>query len=532
MLAAFSRTRDFQYPGRSEALGENGMVASSHPAASLAAYDVLRAGGNAIDAAVSAAAVLAVVEPTQTGIGGDCFALVMRKGDRIPVALNGAGWAPAAASADLFGGMSQVSGPNAVTIPGAVAAWERLVQDFGSFDFARLLEPAIRFARDGYIVTERLARDWGRQVEKLSANGSAAKTFLRSGLPLNTGDRHYQPQLASALEAIARKGSEVFYRGWIAEDIVASLRNLGGVHRLDDFAEFSPEYVVPIHTTYRGYDVWQCPPSGQGLVSLIALNVLEGYDVSACPPISVDRYHLMAEACRLAYAERDAYIADPHHSKVPTESLLSTAHAASLRELIDRKGRIVDLTPPKLPEHRDTVYLSVVDKNQCAVSFINSIYDDFGGGIVTEKSGIVLHNRGEGFVLEPGHPNIIAGRKRPMHTIIPAMVAKDNQPVMPFGVTGAHFQPAGQVQILTNIIDFDMPVQMAIDQPRIFPRGDSFELEETVPPPIMEGLSALGHTPKLAVNPLGTAQAIWIDREKGILRGGADSRRDGLAIGW
>lgn len=506
------------------------MVAASHPAASLAAYDVLKEGGNAVDAAVCAAAVLAVVEPTQTGIGGDCFALIMRDGE--PIAMNGAGWAPKAASPEVFGASTQISGANAVTVPGAIAAWERLVQDHGTFDFARLLRPAICFAREGYLVTERLARDWARQRDKLNSNEAASATFLPGGEPPLAGERHFQPGLAKALEAIAKNGSSAFYRGWIAEDIVATLQALGGVHQLEDFAEFIPEYVKAIKSNYRGFDIWQCPPSGQGLVSLIAFNILEGFDLTAHDPISVERYHLMAEACRFGYAERDAYIADTRFSKVPSESLLSRKHANDLRNLISGYRRIARLDPPKLPAHRDTVYLAVVDRTQLAVSFINSIYDDFGGGIVSLNSGVVLHNRGEGFVLERGHPNVIAGRKRPMHTIIPSMVSHDGKPVMPFGVTGAHFQPAGQVQVLTNIIDFDMTVQMAIDQPRIFPRGDSFELESTVPREIADGLRALGHAPKLAVNPLGTAQAIWIDRRKGILRGGADSRRDGIAMGW
>jgi gamma-glutamyltranspeptidase/glutathione hydrolase len=525
--------RDFQQPGRSEALGTEGMVAASHPAASLAAYDILRAGGNAVDAAICASAVLAVVEPTQTGIGGDCFALLMRDGDDAPVALNGSGWAPADATPELFGAEgAPIAGANAVTVPGAVAAWERLLADYGTFELARLLEPAIRYAADGYIVTERLARDWRRQIGKLQSNQAAAATFLRDGEALDAGDRHRQPGLAKALRSIAQDGAAAFYRGWIAEDIVASLRELGGVHRLDDFAELAPEYVTPISTAYRGYDLWECPPNGQGLVPLVMANVLGGFDLAVLPSVGAERYHLQAEASRLAYAERDAYIADPRSGGVPVAALLSAAHAGELRARISRSSRIVALDPPPLPEHRDTVYLAVVDRAGCAVSFINSIYDDFGGGIVAKESGMVLHNRGEGFVRDAGHPNVIAGRKRPMHTIIPAMLAKGGKPVMPFGVTGAHFQPAGQMQLLSNLLDYGMPVQLAIDQPRMFARGDSFELETTVPESVATGLRALGHRPTRAVNPLGTAQAIWIDRRRGLLRGGADSRRDGIALGW
>jgi gamma-glutamyltranspeptidase/glutathione hydrolase len=525
--------RDFQQPGRSEALGTEGMVAASHPAASLAAYDVLRAGGNAVDAAICASAVLAVVEPTQTGIGGDCFALLMRDGDPIPVAMNGSGWAPADATPALFGAEgAPIVGANAVTVPGAVAAWERLLADYGTFEFARVLAPAIHYATDGYIVTERLARDWMRQISKLQSNEAAAACFLRDGKALAAGDRHRQPRLAEALRSIARAGATAMYDGWIADDIIASLRELGGIHRPDDFAELTPEYVTPISTAYRGYDLWECPPNGQGLVPLIMANVIEGFDLAAMPAIGAERYHLQAEVSRLAYAERDAYIADPRNGSVPVAALLSAAHADDLRARISRSSRISPLDPPPLPEHRDTVYLAVVDRDGLAVSFINSIYDDFGGGIVAKESGIVLHNRGEGFVRDAGHPNVIAGRKRPMHTIIPAILAKRGNPIMPFGVTGAHFQPAGQMQLLSNLVDYGMSVQAAIDQPRMFARGDSFELETTVPESVVTNLRALGHRPTRAVNPLGTAQAVWIDRERGLLRGGADSRRDGIALGW
>ncbi|MFD2183293.1 gamma-glutamyltransferase [Rhodoplanes azumiensis] len=530
------RFRDFERPGRSEALGADGMVATSHPAATLAGLDVLRAGGNAVDAAVCAAAMQAVVEPTQTGIGGDCFVLLMRAGDAAPVGLNGSGSAPAGATRDslLAKGLREipVESPHAVTIPGAIGAWERLVREHGRFDLARLLAPAIAVAEAGCPVPERLARDWGRQVAKLRRNPAAAAIFLVDGAPPRPGTIHRQPLLAATLRAIARDGAEAFYRGPVAAALVRTLRALGGVHTADDFAGYAPEPVTPISVRYRGYDVWECPPNGQGVVPLMMLNVLDGFDLARFDPVSTARYHLLAEIGRQAYAERDAIVGDPRSGAVPVARLLSEAHAATLRARVSPTGRIVDPLPPVGPVHRDTVFIAAVDRDRNAVALINSIYEDFGSGIVCPETGVVLHNRACGFVLEEGHPNALAPGKRPLHTIIPAMLSKDGEAVMPFGVTGAQFQPFGQVQVLSNILDHGLPVQQAIDLPRMFARGDTFEIESTVPEHVAEALRALGHTVTRPENPLGTAQAIWIDRAAGVLRGGADPRRDGLALGY
>lgn len=529
------RYRNFELPGRSEALGQNGMAATSHPAATLAALDVLRAGGNAVDAAVCAAAMQAVVEPTQTGIGGDCFVLLMKAGEETPIALNGSGPAPAGATLDalLAAGLREipVESPHAVTIPGAVGTWERLVRDHGRLDLACLLGPAIAAAADGCPVPERLARDWGRQVGKLRRNPAAAATFLPDGGPPRPGTVHRQPVLAETLRRIAKDGADAFYRGPVAAALARTLRGLGGVHTPEDFESFAPEYVTPIAVRYRGYDVWECPPNGQGVVPLMMLKALEGFDLAAFDPVSVERFHVQAEIGRQAYAERDAVVGDPRTGLVPVDWLLSEQHAAPMRGRVSMTGRIADPLPPAGPVHRDTVFIAVVDRDRNAVALINSIYEDFGCGIVCPETGIVLHNRACGFVLEPGHPNAIAPGKRPLHTIIPAMLSKDGEAVMPFGVTGAQFQPFGQVQVLTDMLDYGLPVQQAIDLPRMFARGDLFEVEGPVPDAVVDGLRRLGHAVTRAENPLGTAQAIWIDREAGVLRGGADPRRDGLALG-
>jgi gamma-glutamyltranspeptidase / glutathione hydrolase len=528
--------RDFELSGHSEAVGAKGMAATSHPAATVAALDILRAGGNAIDAAVCAAAVQAVVEPTQTGLGGDCFAMFMRPGDRKPVAINGSGWSAKASSLAIFAGSRDreipIESPHSVTVPGAVAAWELLVKKHGRLPWERVLAPSIELAEAGCCIPERLSRDWSRQEEKLKRNKAAAALFLFNGKPPVPGTLHKQPALAHTLHSIASGGAAEFYQGRTAADIVATLQEQGGVHTVDDFAEFAPEYVQPISVDYRGFRLWECPPNGQGIVVMLMAKGLEGFELSSWPSVSSQRFHLQAEFARLAYAERDAFIADPRTGEVPVDWLLSEAHSAQTRRRISLTRRIpaVDTYPAR--PHSDTVFICVVDRDRTAVALINSIFEDFGSGIVCGRTGIVLHNRGSSFSLEPDHPNVLAGRKRPMHTIIPAILAKGDKPLMPFGVTGAHFQPSGQIQILTNIVDYGLSVQAAIDHPRMFARDESFELERTIPEHIVQELRDLGHNVTRPASPLGTAQAIWIDYDGGTLRGGADGRRDGIALGY
>jgi gamma-glutamyltranspeptidase / glutathione hydrolase len=528
--------RDFELPGRSEAFSRKVMASASHPLATLTALEVLRRGGNAMDAAIAAVALLGVVEPTQTGIGGDCFALYMRHGEGAVIALNGSGWAPAASKLEdlLAEGMTSipVESGHAVTVPGAVASWARLAADHGTMTLADLLQPAIAAAEEGYVVTERVARDWAKQLAKLRSNPAAAEVFLPGGSPPRPGDIHRQPALAVALRSIARDGPAAFYEGWIARDMVDALRSAGGCHVLEDFSEYTPEYVRPICASYRGYEVWECPPNGQGLVPLLMLQALEGFATSRWEPLSVERCHVLCEIARQAYADRDCFIGDPRIASIPIKELLSPARAEKVRRRVSLQKRNIGFVPVPLPAHHDTTFVAVVDAKRNTVSFINSIFDDFGSGIVSPRSGIVFHNRGCGFVLERGHPNVIAGRKRPLNTIIPAMVTYRGRAVMPLGVTGGQFQPFGQVLVLTNILDHGMGVQAAIDQPRIFAFGEEILVERTVPSSVRDGLSALGHKLVATENPLGTAQAIWIDWEAGVLRGGADSRRDGMAAGW
>lgn len=531
--------RDFHLPGRSPVYASSGMAATSMPAATLTALDVLRAGGNALDAAIAAVAVLGVIEPQSTGIGGDCFCLYAPAGSGEVVALNGSGRAPAAASIDFFESQNLASlpdhSPHAVTIPGAVAAWEKLLAAHGSKGLDELLRPAIRFADEGHPVAPRVAADWADAAEKLRTTGAAA--FLPEGAAPKPGTLFRQPALAATLRRIASEGARGFYEGEIAADMVATLRAHGGRHEMSDFAGglTGPEFVAPIQAAWRGHEIWQCPPNGSGLLVLMLMGILDGLPPDPEGPLGLARVHRHAEAARLVYRDRDAFLADPAQAEVPVARLTSRGYLAALRTLIDparAMARLPAAGESELPRHPDTVYLCVVDRDGNACSLINSLYQSFGSGILAEKSGVMLHNRGLGFRLERGHPNCIAPNKRPMHTIIPGMLTKDGAAVMPFGVMGGHFQPMGQSLLLSNLFDYGLDLQEALDLARFFPQAGNLELERGIPDSLAARLAALGHRPTRIERPLGGGQAIMIDRARGVLIGGSDPRKDGLALGY
>jgi len=528
--------RNLDLPGRSAVLSLNGMVATSHPLSTQAALRVLAEGGNAMDAAITASAVQSVVEPQSTGIGGDCFCLVAPKGGGEVKAFNGSGRAPAAAKLDWFldQGMTEIgtSSPHAVTIPGAIDAWDRLLKDHGTMSLGDALRPAIGFARDGYPILHRVYHDWALAVADLKVDANAAAAYLVDGKAPAIGTVQRQPALAATLETLAREGRDAFYSGALAEDMVAYLRGLGGLHTLDDFAAAKGEYVTPVSTEYRGYRLHECPPNGQGITALAMLNTLSGFDFSTMEPNSAERQHLLIEAARLAYRDRDAQCADPAMADVPVDVWLSEAHAAKARAAIDPDRAMDPLPPSDFPLHKDTVIISVVDKDRNAVSFINSLFHSFGACRVAPKSGITLHNRGTGFRLVRGHPNAIAPNKRPLHTIIPAMLTKDDHAVMPFGVMGGHYQAFGHAALVSNLLDYGMDLQSAIDQPRVFSFQGAVQVESGVSAETRAGLEARGHTLVTPDRPLGGAQAIWIDHEAGTLIGGSDGRKDGGAIGY
>ncbi|WP_374655833.1 gamma-glutamyltransferase family protein [Dongia sp.] len=530
--------RDFHKPGRSPIYASDGAAATSHPLATAAAIACLREGGTAMDAAITASAVLAVVEPAMTGIGGDCFVLLSKGGGGDILAYNGNGAAPMKAEFGYFKerGLTEIAPDSihAVTIPGAIDAWCRLAADHGRFGIDKLLRPAIHYAENGFPVAPRVAYDWAQEEEKLRADKPAAGSYLIGGKAPRIGDRVRLPLLGKTMREIAAKGAAGFYEGWVAEDMAASMQALGGLHTVEDFARHKGDYVKPIATEYRGVELWECPPPGQGLTALLMLNILSAYGAgkSGSDPLSADRFHLQLEAAKLAYRERNAHIADPAFARVSVSGLLSSSHAEALANLI-APDKALDLgSIGKFPKHPDTIYLTVVDKDRNAVSFINSVYYGFGSGRMAAKSGVLMQNRGACFVVDAAHPNCIGPGKRSMHTIIPAMVTKDGKAVMPYGVMGGDYQPVGQVHALTNMLDYGMDPQEALDTPRAFYDDGILSVESGIPAATVAALAAKGHRVQAAEDPLGGGQAIWIDWQKGILVAGSDPRKDGCALGY
>ncbi len=530
--------RNLEHPGRSPVHATRGMAATSHPLASHAALDMLKKGGNALDAAIAACAVQCVVEPQSTGIGGDCFCLYTPAGGGAPLAYNGSGHTPAAATLDYYQqqGIGEIprQSPHSVTVPGAIHAWHRLSEDHGELSFTDVLQPAIGYARDGYPVSSRVSTDFATQTEFLQNNAAAADVFLIGGSTPAVGQLHRQPALARTLQQIAEHGPDVFYRGEVGEDIVAALQALGGLHTMDDFAAISTEYVEPISTRFRGYDIYQVPPNGQGIIALQLLNIVEDFDYQGVEAMGADRLHREIEAGRLGYQDRNLYVGDQRHANVPVDWMLSDAHAREMRDAIDPARAMKELPQYNAPPQQSTVTLSVVDAQGNACSFINSLFHSFGSVQMAPRSGVMLHNRGQSFVVDPGHPNCIGPNKRPMHTIIPGMVCRDGAAVMPYGVMGGHYQAYGHMQFLTRMIDFGMDIQEAQDAPRIFPdpAEGHVEFESTLAADTVAELRRRGHNMQPAARPIGGSQAIWIDRQNGVLTGGSDPRKDGCAIGY
>lgn len=531
--------RDFQQPGRSPALAVNGMVATSQPLATAVGLEILRRGGNAVDAAVAASAVLCVVQPSSTGIGGDCFILYSKASKPGVIAYNGSGRAPRAATVDWYAERKirtiENHSPHSVTIPGAIDAWAQVLADYGTMGLGELLQPAIGYARDGYPVHARMARDWNNNAHLLKRDPGAARIFLRDGKGPAVGTIHRQPELAESLALIGRDGRDAFYKGPIAEKLVAYLKKLGGLHSLEDFTEARGEYVTPIRTNYHGYDLYECPPNGQGIVALEMLNILSGFGAARGGALSTERMHRLIETAWIAYGDRDKYLCDPAYDQVPVDMLLSSDYADRMRARIDPARGMIAAERPKLPAHNDTIYLAVVDRDGNAISFINSLFASFGSALCEPQTGIMLQNRASGFTLEASHPNCIAPRKRPLHTIIPAMLAKGDKAIMPFGNLGGHYQPVGQVYLLENMFEYGCDVQEAIDLARIYPNPvtlNEVQVENGIPSPTIAALKAMGHNVVAAKDPIGGAQAIWIDWESGVLAAGSEPRYDGCALGY
>ncbi len=485
-----------------------------------------------MDAAIGGAVLLGICEPQMTGLGGDCFTLIKPAGAEKIIALNGSGRAPAGLSAAEMREKGQIEVPprgvEAVTIPGAVDAFCRLSADWGKIGLSQTLAPAIRYADEGVPVAPRVARDWA--LAESALQGAARNYYLSDGHAPKLGQVFRAPGQAEVLRRIAAQGRAGFYSGEVAEDMVASLRALGGTHSLADFEATACTYADPISGSYRGFELVEHPPNGQGVTAILLGNILQAFDIAGLDPFGAQRAHLEAEAAALAYEARDRFLADPDHM-TRLDHLLSPATAAKLAALIDpdRAGRAPAARTGAI--HRDTVYITVVDRDRMAVSLIYSIYWSFGSGLASDKFGINFQNRGAGFTLTPGHPNEAGAGKRPMHTIIPAMLRQNGRVVMPFGVMGGAYQPTGHIRVLSNLADYGMDLQSALDAPRSFMgEGDGMELERGYTPEDRAALMAMGHKVNTPSAALGGAQAIWMD-DSGTLIGASDPRKDGCALG-
>lgn len=516
----------------------NGVVATSQPLAAQAGLQMLQRGGNAVDAAIAAAVALAVVEPNSNGIGGDAFALVW-DGAKLH-GLNGSGRAPAALQAAQLRNQGHTDIPTdgwlPVTIPGAPAAWGDLHQRFGSLALTELLAPAIAYAREGFPVSPFSAQYWANAAQRFlpltdPACAAWANTFTINGKPPAAGQRWTSPGHAQTLQTLAERGARDFYEGSLAEKIAAFARATGGLLQMDDLAAHQSSWVEPIGVGYRGYEVWEIPPNGQGLAALMALSILEGFDLFDSPYGSEESLHLQIEAMKLAFADAARYIADPDHADVPLAGLLSPEYIAARRGLIGPQAREPEAGEPP---RGGTVYLCTADRNGMMVSFIQSNYMGFGSGVVVPDTGIALHNRGANFTLQAGHRNEAAGGKRPYHTIIPAFLTRGRQPVGPFGVMGGFMQPQGHTQVVIGTVDYDLNPQAALDAPRWRVSGGlNVDIELGTPEHILQGLAARGHQINIPANRglFGRGQIIW-RLDDGVYVAASDRRADGAAVGW
>lgn len=535
--------RNIQLPGRSVVMSTEAMAATSQPMATEAALQVMRDGGNALDAAIAASAVLSVVESYSSGIGGDCFILYHEAATGKLHALNGSGRAPAAATAATirargFDNMP-VKGILSVTVPGAIDAWCQANQKLGKLDFASLLQPAIHYAEQGYAVTPVIAHNWkadkhpcGNNVALLAETPEASAAYLVDGKAPAAGTIHRQPDLGRSLRLIASEGRDCFYQGEIAAEIVRFSDTHDGLFSPEDFANHESEWVEPISSSYRGYDVFEIPPNAQGITTLMALNIMAQTDISKLSHLGADHVQLLSEAFALAMAERNRFIGDPVFNELPVAQLLSDEFAQSQYARINLGKALPHPIESALPNHRDTVYLTVVDKDRNACSFINSVFSSWGSGLVAGSTGINLQNRGSAFSLEEGHFNQIEPGKRPLHTIIPAMVYREGKPVLSFGVMGGQYQAMGQAYVLSNWIDYGMDIQQALDAARFLLYGGVLGVETGVPEATRVELSERGHNVVPAESPWGGGQAIVIDWENGVLQGGSEPRKDGHAAGY
>ena len=529
----------YPYPSKRVcSIAKKGMVATSQPLAAQAGMEILKMGGNAVDAAIATAACLTVVEPSSNGIGGDAFALVWMNNSLY--GLNASGTAPMETTVDYVKSQGHSSMPERgfipVTVPGAPSAWAALSKRFGKLSLKEVLQPAITYAREGFPLSPTGGRNWRNGVNKLKEllkgeeHEAFFDTFAPNGKTPKIGEIWKSENFATTLESIAETNAESFYRGELADKIDAFSRKYGGKIRKEDLANFYPEWVTPISAHYKGYDIWEIPPNGQGIVVLMALNMLKAYKFHEKEQI--DTYHTQLEAMKLAFTDGKAFVTEAEDMKVKVEELLSEEYANERRKLIKETA-----TPPEAgkPQHSGTVYMATADEDGNMVSFIQSNYRDFGSGLVVPGTGILLQNRGHNFSLDSEHVNCLKPGKRTYHTIIPGFITKGDTAIGPFGVIGAFMQPQGQVQVVMNMIEFGLNPQAAIDAPRWQWFGDNrIMLETNVPRHIIEGLGRKGHEISMSVdsNEFGRAQIIWRDPDTGVYYGGTESRTDGSVAVW
>lgn len=525
--------RNFHIPGRSPVYATNGMVATSHPLAATEALNILRDGGNAVDAAIAGAILLGGCEPHMTGLGGDCFALIKPAGSEDVIAVNGSGRAPAALSSDDLRseGLTSIPVPHpaSITVPGAVDAFCRMSETHGRIGLDRILAPSIRHFETGIPVAPRVAFDIAKSVDNLGPN--AKRHFLHGNRPFALGERFALPGQAEVLRRLARDGRAAFYDGEVADDMLAALKAAGSCMTTDDLHAVEATWDTPVSGHYRGTDLVEHPPNGQGATAILLAHMLAEFDIASMDPTGADRLHLEAEATKLAYDTRNRFLADPDHM-TRLDHMLDPATAKALAALIDPKKAMAN--PKALSEavHKDTVLITVVDSDGMAISLIYSIFADFGSGIASDRFGVLFHNRGSGFNLIPGHPNEAGPGKRPMHTILPAMTRSKGQIDMVFGVMGGQYQATGHAHFLSGIVDFDLDPQAAIDAPRVFPESTGLRVEDNLTDATRRELTERGHTLVQQAGPIGGAQAIRIDHVTGTLIGGSDQRKDGMAVGY
>ncbi len=546
-VVAQDRITGETFATRSEVIAQHGMACTSQPLATQVALDILKAGGNAVDAAIAANAVLGLVEPTGNGVGGDLFAIVWDAETKALYGLNASGRSPRSLTLDYFieNGYEGIPsyGPLPVSVPGCVDGWFELHEKFGSMDMDQILKPAIDYAMEGFPVTELIAYYWAGGAKALSRYPNVAGVYMPGGKAPAKGEIFKNPYLAGTLEKIARGGREAFYKGDIARTIDTFMKEQGGFLSYEDLAGHTSEWVEPVGVNYRGYDIWELPPNGQGIAALQILNILEGYDIAAMGFGSSQYIHHFVEAKKLAFEDRARYYADPAFNELPVEVLISKGYAEGRRELINPRRASRSFDAGQI-EQGNTIYLTVADGDGNMVSLIQSNYLGLGSGMCPPGLGFILQDRGALFTLEEGHYNVYEPGKRPFHTIIPAFVTKDGKPWMSFGVMGGSMQPQGHAQIVINMIDFGMNLQEAGDAPRIRHGGSSqptgakmtdggvVYLESGIPYESIRELIRRGHTVQFNLGGYGGYQAIMWDEEKGVYFGASESRKDGQAAGY